>query len=158
MKKMYFTLIIATVLLSIFGCTQKHSDQLTRQQIEQIKSELKAVCDSFDVKWAELDDVGALKYYSTDMKSIDSSSLSDFQGEKRLWEGVKDIATMKIEPIYLDFIVLTKDLAISAWVNKLKYVMKSGDTLQINKKAYTKIWKKSNGQWKIIYEHGSSFN
>ena len=65
---------------------------------------------------------------------------------------------MKIEPIYLDFIVLTKDLAISAWVNKLKYVMKSGDTLQINKKAYTNIWKKSNGQWKIIYEHGSSFN
>ncbi len=157
MKAFITATMITVLLLSFFGCTSKQSDQLTEEQKAQIKGELKSVFDSFCVKWVALDKEAILQFYSPEMNRIGSSKLLDFQGEKNLWDGINSAVSLKIEPVYLELKVLTKDFGISAWVGKTDYVMKSGDTLKVDKVAYTNVWGKNNGQWKIIYEHASQF-
>ena len=49
MNKLYLTILIIALILSILGCTQKHNDELTQKQIEQIKSEVKVEIDGLIV-------------------------------------------------------------------------------------------------------------
>ena len=51
---------------------------------------------------------------------------------------------------------LLKDLAITTWVGKMEYVAKSGDKTTTDPIAYTGVFKKIDGQWKVIYEHASA--
>ena len=48
-------IFVAALLLFCLGCTSQQSDQLTQQQKDQIKSEVKAVGDSIIAKWERLD-------------------------------------------------------------------------------------------------------
>jgi len=159
MKTFYLASMIVVVLVFNFcGCTSPQSDQLTQKQKEQVKSELQTVLDSFCVKWVALDEEAVLKFYSTDMVRVGKNKQLDFQAEKKIWDGVKDFSSAKIDPIHVDIIALSKNCAISTWVGNTEYLAKSGDTLKLKNQVYTNVFQKINGQWKIIYEHYSAFN
>ena len=83
MKVCFF---IATLLLFFAGCTAQQSDQLTPQQIDQIKSEVKAIGDSSLASWERLDGEGITRYYSDSPEwanyDADGSNL-DFQTFKK---------------------------------------------------------------------------
>jgi ketosteroid isomerase-like protein len=51
--------------------------------------------------------------------------------------------------------VLTKDLAICTIVGKADITFKSGDKMKEDPDVYTWIFKKIDGQWKVIYSHES---
>jgi hypothetical protein len=149
-------IFVAALLLLIVGCTLQQSDQLTQQQKEQIKSEVKVVMDSIIGKWQRLDVEGAVQYYSPEMVAVGDSSIIDYQAYKKLWLDMpKYIGTAKWTTTQWEFMVLSKDLVVSAAVGKLELFMKSGDKVTANPKIYTDIWKKVGDQWKVIYEHGS---
>lgn len=149
-------ILIAVALLFCFGCTSQESKQLSQQEKDQIKTEVKAVLDNIFAKAEKLDPEGALQYYSPELVQVSDGALNDYQAIKKAWIEMNDsAASWKWTTVRWDFNVLTKDLVISTWVGKMEYVAKSGDKMTIDPMAYTDICKKIDGQWKVIYEQPS---
>jgi hypothetical protein len=151
-------IFVGALLLSFLGCTSPPSDQLTQQQKDQIKSEIKAVCDSIIAKVARVD-AGWLDYYSDSidwgMVNADGSRW-DYQTTKKfVTDWAKSVAACKWTTTRQDFIFITKDIVICAWDGKDDTILKSGDKITFNPHAYTMVFKKIAGQWKAIYSHDS---
>ncbi len=152
-------IIIATLLIFIFGCTQKQNDQLTQQQQDQIKKEIKVVCDSIMAKVNRLD-TGWLDYYmdSPDLKLFANPDGTrwDYQYTKKVLPDIfKEFTSTKWTTTSQDFKFLTKDIVLCAWDTKDESIIKSGDKITCDPHAYTLIFKKIAGQWKVIYSHDS---
>lgn len=151
-------IFVATLLLFILGCTSNQNDQLTQQQKDQIKKEIKAVSDSIMAK-AERLDAGWLDYYldSPDwgMVNLDGSRW-DYQYTKKIvLDSTKSYASLKWTTTSQDFKFLAKDIVIYAWDGKDETILKSGDKIICDPHAYTLVFKKVANQWKVIYSHDS---
>jgi hypothetical protein len=149
-------IFVAALLVFFFGCTSQQSDQLTQEQKDQIKKEVKVSLDSIFAKMGRLDVDGALQCYSPELVVVGDSSIMDYQTSKKVWtDFFGSVAAANWTPARLEFIVLTKEFVISAWVGKMKLLLKSGDKITIDPLGYTDVFKKVGGQWKAIYEHAS---
>jgi hypothetical protein len=58
------SIFIATLLLCIFGFTQKQKELLSKQEEDQIKNEIIATDDSIMTRFEKYDVLGALTFYS----------------------------------------------------------------------------------------------
>jgi ketosteroid isomerase-like protein len=150
-------IFVAGLLLFIIGCTSQQSDQLTQQQKDQIKSEVKVVFDSLMAAWQRLDGEAGLACYSPDVIAVGDSSIIGYQAYKKKWlEDLPKFVTMvKWTSIKGQVTVLSKDLVLSTGFGKLEMSIKTGDKVIIDPQIYTNICKKFGNQWKIIYEHQS---
>lgn len=156
MKNFCLTTFIAALLLFILGCTQKQSDQLTQQEKDQIKKEVKEASEPLLSGWAALDADKALQVYSPEMVACMDSLLIDYQTYAKGWKGfTESTASIKITTIKEDYIILTKDFAISTGVYKVEMLLKSGNKITYNPIRYTDVMKKVDGQWKAIFEQSS---
>jgi len=181
MKKLCFTTMIAALLFSILGCTQKQNDQLTQQQKEQISKEIKVVVDSIFARVEKLD-ARWLEYYADSpdwgMLNADGSRW-DYQTTKKAQpDFFNSVVSWKWTTTHETFIFLTKDMVICSLDGKDESILKSNDKLIANKPlnslygkddtsmklgdkiiydphAYTLVFKKIEGQWKVIYSHDS---
>jgi hypothetical protein len=135
---------------------QAQSNQLTQQQIEQIKSEVKTAIEPLMSGWAASDADKALQSYSPELLVCMDTLLIDYQAYSNVWKDfTQSTSTIKIKPIKQDYIVLTKDFVIATWVGNVEMLMKSGDKITYNPIRYSDVCKKTNGQWKIIFEQSS---
>ena len=154
-------IFVAALLVLFVGCApQQQSDQLTQQQKDQIKKDVKAVVDSMVAKDEKLDADGVMARYwdSPDFVSFGpDGSRSDYQAAKK---GLADMfsasASLKIFTIREDFIVLSKDIVICAFLAKSEVVLKSGDKMVFDPDAVTLVFQKIAAQWKVIYQHESA--
>jgi hypothetical protein len=149
---------VAALLLFCLGCTLQQGDQLTQQQKDQIKSEIKAVGDSIMARAGRLDATW-LDYFSDSpdwgMVNADGSRW-DFQTTKKaISDWINSATAYKWTTTRQDFIFLTKDIVICAWDGKDETFMKSGDKITIDPHIYTMIFKNIADQWKVIYSHDS---
>ena len=150
-------ILIAVALLFCFGCTSQETNQLSQQEKDRIKAEVKAAADDIVVKLDNLDAEGALQHYSPELVHVADGSQNDYRTYKKGWVDVNNsAASWKLVPVHEEVMVLTKDLAITTWVGKMEYVAKSGDKTTTDPIAYTDVFKKIDGQWKVIYEHASA--
>jgi hypothetical protein len=156
---MRYTLLFAMLLAFFFGCTPQQSDQLTQQQKDQIKSEVKPVVDSILAKAERLDLNGTLPYFwdSPEFVSYNADgSRWDFQAfTKSSTDAFVNMAALKNTTAREEFRVEAKDLVIYSWAGKGEMFMKSGDKITEDPEATTWVFKKVDGQWKIIYCHDS---
>lgn len=153
-------ILVAALLLLISGCTSQQSDQLTQQQKDQIKSEVKVVMDSMIARDERLDADGVLQYYcnSPDFVAFGpDGSRSDYQAMKKgLVEMFSSLASLKILATREDIIVMTKDIAIDAWSGKTEAVLKSGEKMVFDPDGVTQIFQRIAGRWKVIYQQESA--
>jgi len=150
------TFMLAAMLLVYNGCSDHQDSQLTQQQKDQIKNEIKAVGDSVLTRWQRLDVEGALKCYSPEMFAVGDSGIVDYQGYKTLWLTMPNaIGAVKWTTLQSQFVVLGKDDAMSAISGKLEMTTKSGLNLVVNPKLFTNLYKKVGDSWLITFEHGS---
>ena len=157
MKTFFPTTMITVLLLFILGFTQEQTDQLTQQQNDQIKNEVKAVMDSVIARANRKDMNGFLEYYSPELACVYDSSIFDYDTYKMIWLGFPTyMSSWKWIPVRFECIVLTKDFVVSTWIGKCEFYGKSGEKTTVNPRDYTNVFKRVNGQWKIIYEHSSS--
>ena len=102
---------VAVLLLFILGCTPQQSDQLTQPQKDQIKSEVKVVCDSIIAKFERLDGEGAFQLYadSPDWGMVNADgSRWDYQVTKKATLDFPNTATAwKWTTTRQDFIFVT---------------------------------------------------
>ena len=151
-------IFVAVLLLFCLGCTSQQSDQLTQGQKHQIKKEVKAVVNTFFAK-AEKLDAGCFDCYadSPDWGMVNADgSRYDYQTTKKTFLDFTDSSTAwKWTTTHQDFIFLAKDVVIYACDGKDENILKSGDKITYDPHAYTIIFKKIGGQWKVIYQHDS---
>ena len=151
-------IIVTVLLLFIVGCTSEQSDQLTQQQKEQIKSEVKAAADSIMARFERFDADGSIQYYwdSPDFTKLNvDGSQNDFQTQKEAMNRVKSLTAVKVSTVSEKLTVVTKDVAICVRQAKLEMSLKSGDRLTCDPFAYTLVFKNISGQWKVILSHES---
>jgi ketosteroid isomerase-like protein len=149
---------VAALLLFIVGCTPQQSDQLTQQQKDQIKKEVKAAADSMMAKFERFDADGSIEYYwdSPDFTKLNvDGSQNDFQTQKKSMNNVKWLTAVKVPTVSEKITVVTKDVAICVREAKLEMSLKSGDRLTCDPFAYTLVFKNIGGQWKVILSHES---
>jgi SnoaL-like domain len=153
----------ATLLLFSFGCTSRHSEELTQEQTDEIKSEVKAVADSAIARFKRMDWTGALQFYANTpdwvMINADGSQW-DYQTTAKAFAGLTDINSQPVTAwtwttTRQNFLVVNKDVVILAWVGKDKTTMKSGDIIVYDPHVYTMVFKRIAGQWKVVWSHDS---
>jgi len=176
-------IFIASLLLFILvGCTSQQTEQLTQQQKDQIKKEILVVCDSISVRLQRLD-AGWLDYYidSPDWAMLNADGTRwDYQTTRKVQpDFFNSVISCKWTMINQKFIFLTKDIVICSIDSKDETILKSpdkikadsnlnglfandettmkGDRITYDPHAYTLIFKKADGQWKVIYSHDSGF-
>lgn len=179
MKKNNF--ILSLLLFIVASCTSPHSEQLTEQQKNQIKSEVKAVGDSIMAKVERLD-ASWVDYYldSPDWGMVNADgSRWDYQTFKNIQpDFFNSIISWKWTTTHQEFIFITPEIVICAWDGKDVTILKSGDKIATDSllkslyvkdesimslgdritydpHAYTMVFKKLAGQWKVIYQHDS---
>jgi ketosteroid isomerase-like protein len=152
-------IFVSFLLLLCLGCTSQQNDQLTQQQKDQIKSEVKAAVDSLFAKVERLDANGALQCFSDSSDFVAygaDGSHSDFQALKRgLTDAFASATSFKAVIRQEDFRVVTKDFVVYSRVQRAEVLLKSGDKLISDPDAMTYLFKKIDGQWKITYTHES---
>jgi ketosteroid isomerase-like protein len=156
MKTFCLTALIALILLCFTNGIHAQSDQLTQQQKDQIKSEIKSIYDNYCSKWTGLDAEGIAPFYSSELVVVFDTLLMDRDTYISGWSDyTKTSETIKLRPIYLDIRILTKDFVIATWSGDVARLMKSGELITTKPGLWTDVWKKIDSQWKAIYEHGS---
>ncbi len=157
MKTICLTLLTVLILLFFTNRIQAQNDQLTQQQKDQIKNEVKAVMDSSIARANRKDMNGFLEYYSPELTCVYDSSIFDYETYKNIWFGFPTyMSSWQWIPVRFECIVLTNDFVVSTWIGKCEFYGKSGEKTTVNPRDYTNVFKRVNGQWKIIYEHSSS--
>ncbi len=129
---------------------------LTSKEINQIKNEVKAAAEPLMTGWAALDGNIAIKSFSPEMVSCYDTFLLDYESYKESWKiYTESRESIKITPIKEDYIILIREFVIDTWVGKVEEVMKTGDKVIYNPIRYTNIFKKADGQWKIVFAQSS---
>jgi len=154
-------IVFAAVLFLIsFGSAWPQSNQLTQQQKEQIKSQIKVVCDSMIAQMERLDTIW-VQYWSDspDWMCINTDgSRWDFQTFKKFnidfasdsmsaWTWTTDLQ---------NFPLITDQMVVCSWIGHDQVSLKSGDKLIYNPDAYTFIFRKVAGNWKVFYTQESA--
>jgi ketosteroid isomerase-like protein len=156
MKKFCLTTVMTIILLFCTNGIQAQSDKLNQQQKDQIKSDFKSIYDNYCKKWTGLDAEGILSFYSSELVVVFDTLIMDRDTYMKGWSDyTKTSETIKLIPIYLDIRILTEDIVIGTWCGNVERKMKSGDLIIAKPGLWTDVWKKVDGQWKAMYEHGS---
>ena len=104
-------------------------------------------------------DFGYFEYFadSPDWGLVNAEgSRWDFQTSKKaIYDFVRSATSYQWTTTRLDFLFMTKDVVICALDGKDEVIMKSGDRQTCDRHAYTMVFKKIAGQWKVVYSHDS---
>lgn len=136
--------------------SNQQNPRLAPQEADRIKSEVKAAAQYLMTGWAVLDGNIAIKSFSKEMVSCYNTELLDYESYRRSWDIYTTARSgIKITPIKEDYIILDKELVIDTWVGKVEEMMKTGEKVTYDPIRYTNIFRKSSGQWRIIFAQSS---
>jgi len=152
---MKLTAFVALLLVVCGGCSPQQSEQLTQQQIDQIKNEVKVVVDSITLGT----DVNVRMQYYWDSPEFLAFNLDGSQADRetvrRSHEWLDDsVVAIKLS-LHDEYPVVTKDLVISVWHGTEELGLKSGDKVEYQPRVQTFVFRKLEGKWKIVYSHES---
>ncbi|MFO7617123.1 MAG: nuclear transport factor 2 family protein [Bacteroidales bacterium] len=129
---------------------------LTGQEIYRITNEVKEASEYLMTGWAALDGETAIKSFSPEMVSCYEGRLLDYDAYRESWAiytGARE--DIRITPVEDDFIILTREFVIYSWVGRVEERIKSGESVEYNPIRYTNLFKKSDGEWWIIFAQSS---
>jgi hypothetical protein len=152
MKTISKITLMAASLIFLIGCHRKNNANRTQQETEQIKLEVEKAAEPLMTGWAALDGSIALKSFSREMVSCYDTLLLDYDAYAESWEIYTNARSdIEITTFKNDYIILSDDLVIDSWVGKVEEVLKTGEKIIYNPMRYTNIFRKSDGEWKIIF-------
>lgn len=153
------TALAAAFLLCCAGCKPEKEDDLSPQQVAQIKKDASAAVDSIVARFNRLDVDGALAIYnnSADFVVLGSEGAKfDYAAFKKLnVDFIASVANIAITTKDNECRVMAVDLAICTWTGTEEATMKAGGKLTYAPFAGTFVMKPIAGQWKLVYGHES---
>lgn len=158
MKTFTINVITALMLLLIFGFASNTHAQLNQKQEDQIKKEITALIDTVMTRFEKLDIEGVMPYYSPDFVAFapDGRKYSIQQVKESYSKLFNATASYKWTTYNLDFIVITKDIAVIAVDGRNETIWKSGGALIYDPSHYTFALEKIKNEWKVSYHHFSA--
>ena len=152
MKSILIFIVIILTCRSTYGQTDKET--------EKIVQEILAVTDRYNQTWgtinmlkvAEFHSDSSFRYYRNRKLSVGSNE--EFRKVyPQILKGTKSF-TMKVENPVVQ--VLAKDAALIGFTALAELTTLDNKVLDIGTGAYTYVWKKTGGQWKIVHIHESA--
>ena len=151
---------LTALIVVCCGCTSQRTEELTQQQKDQTKNEVRVLVDSMIAKDERLDANGAMRYYWDSPEFITfnvDGTRSDYQTyTKGAIDQFSSFASLKLTNVREDFVVLSKDIVICAWLGKAEVTLKSGDRMLFDPDAVMMVFKKIAGEWKIVSQQESA--
>lgn len=156
MKSLFklFSVFIGIILTCHFTYGQ------TRQETEKITEEILTITDRYNKTWetinmlkvAEFHSDSSFRYYRNMELSVGSNE--EFKKVyPQILKGTKSFK-MKVENPVVQ--VLGNDAALIGFTAKAELITIDNKVLDIGTGAYTYVWKKTEGQWKIVHIHESA--
>ena len=148
-------LLITLVLFFFFSCAKQELLQMSPQQQETEKKEIKNVINQIFQNLEKLDAEAAFQPYLNTPDFIlftVQGSMADYQGAKNghaAW--FKTLTSIKVTTLKEEFRFLPDNLVIYPWLGKFEMTPKSGEQLAVNF-GVTMIFRKIDNQWKVIYQ------
>ena len=133
---------------------------MTPQQQEAAKNEIREVVSVIfrdlqkmdaDALFQSYSDIPGFLFVTTD------GSMTDLQAAKNhhaAW--FKSLSSLKVTTIKDNFIFLPGGDVICSWLGIFEMTTGSGVQLKINQFGITFIFRKTDNQWKVIYQHSSA--
>ena len=152
MKSISIFIIIILTCHITYGQTDKET--------EKIVEEILAITDKYNQTWGTINMLkvasfhsdGSFRYYRNMKLSIGSNE--EFKKVyPQILKGTKSF-TIKIENPVVQ--VLAEDAAVIGFTAVAELITFDNKVLDIGTGAYTYVWKKTGGQWKIVHIHESA--
>ena len=154
------TLLITLALFFFFGCARQEPAQMTPQEQDAAKKEIREVVDLILQAGDKMDVEALFQLYSDSPDFIlfnTDGSMVDYQGAKNgAAEMFKSLAVLKYTTVKEEFRFLPNNIVICAWLGNCEMTIKTGEHLNINTYAVTLVFRKIDNQWKVIYSHESA--
>ncbi len=152
--------VVVAILLALDGCMQQSSEQLTPQQIEQIKSDITTIHDSILTCFRQVNLKGMQKYYLDSPEFYFCGVTGEVYDYKAILADLQSEDSMFVSNTYTstrrEFPVVTKDLVVFLAVGDGRMVFRSGEELILEHDATTYVFKKVQSIWKIACAHESA--
>ena len=153
MKKLGLNTMIGSLLLFILGCTSKQSEQLSKQEEDQIKKVIIATDDSIMARFVKFDVDGALKFYMPNFAVYGYKKGSLEQYRTYCKNTYDTLASYKWTSYNIDFLCINKEKVIISQDAKNEWVTKNGKTGSFYPCHYTFGFTKTSSGWKLFYHH-----
>jgi hypothetical protein len=152
--------LIFMTVITFVSCATKEPRQLTPQELEDAKKEIKDVSDQIISAADKLDMNAFFKDFSNTPEFIfvgtDGTSY-DFQSYVEMSkEFVKPLLASSFILKKTDFRVLSNDLMLNIMSGSWDLTMPGGDHLKFDTYTITCLFKKIDNQWKVIFMHESA--
>jgi ketosteroid isomerase-like protein len=153
-------LLITLPLFFFFGCARQEPVQMTPQEQETAKKEIREVVNLILQAANKMDVEALLQPYfnSPDFILLNTDgSMVDYQGAKNgTAELFKSLAAVEFTTVREEFRFLPNNIVIFAWLGKCEMTLKTGEHSKIDAYGVTFVFRKIDNQWKIIYSHESA--
>jgi ketosteroid isomerase-like protein len=153
MKNLLFIL-----LFFILGCTEKHT-QLTSLEKENLEKEtsgiVRAIVDNLHKGNLEK----AMEPYDTtaDFIHVANGSVKGFKAfEESNRQAFEMVEKQQYSNEKFRYSLVDKDQVVMTWTAVMDLTFKNGLTMKADPFTATLIFKKKDGEWKIVYSHESS--
>ena len=150
--------IISIFIAIILSCHITYGQ--TDKETDKIVEEILAITDKYNRTWetinmlkvAEFHSDSSFRYYRNMKLSVGSND--EFKKMyPQILKGTKSFK-MKVENPVVQ--VLSKDAALIGFTALAELITLDNKVLDIGTGAYTYVWKKIDGQWKIVHIHESA--
>ncbi len=150
-----FLVIVSTSLLS---CGSKNGASLTDKDKEIIKSEIAPLMNQI-VQNSESGNIDkAIEPYSNkpEFLSISNGQVSDYskfvEGNEQYFEAME---SQEFTETLMSYTFIDKEIVIVTWGGSALAKMKDGQHIKVDPFAASLIFNKSDGNWKVVYNHES---
>ena len=136
----------------MFGQTEKES--------QQIVEEILSITEKYNKTWETLDMEKVAKFHSDSSfryyRNIRSGIKSNEDFRKLMPQYMYVIKSWKMKVSNPEVQVLSENAAVIGFIGKAEMIDKDNKSSDAGSGAYTYIWKKLNGEWKIVHIHEST--
>jgi hypothetical protein len=152
--------LILFVCLTLFSCFNQKNEKMQKVDTNAIAKEVKSVSDSL-TRYSEN---GQLELFFKGYDNSPTFSHFSSEGKMRNYEELKKICAeyytglkeQKVTTLSEKINVIDENLVIVGWTGNITAQLKNGDSIEMNNYAITNVFRKTDGQWKIIHSHESS--
>ncbi len=153
------TLILGIISMSLLSCGTKNEATLTNNEKEVIKSEIAPLMKQIiqNSQSGNLDK--AIEPYSNKLEflSIANGQVSDYnkfvEGNKQYFKAME---SQIFNQTLMNFTFINKDNVIVTWGGSALAKMKDRQQIKVDPFTASLVFNKSEGIWKVIYNHESA--
>lgn len=154
--KIFLTFIMS--LFMLFGCARQEPTEMTLQEKEKAKKEIKEVVNLIISGLEKLDAESAFQPYlntSDFILFMVQGSMADYQAAKTEHKGwFQTLSSLKVNTVKEEIRFLPGSIVIYPWLGKFDMIFKSGEHITVDF-GVTMIFRKIENQWTVVYQQTS---